>query len=252
MVIYTIKIILDIMCRHIGGIIMKSNKFLILIVPVLLLSACTNTNPNTTSTPSVSAVYEETSKPQESESIQTSSSPQATQNTGNVTLTQTELSSFSNYFNQNENNGFLLSYYKKPAEIDLAQALFNGAGITQTGLSDSEKNAFLEAINEEEIYTDVTKLTTKQINTFLKKKAGITLSDITKQFTWVYLSKYDTYYFQHGDTNFSVIECISGYKTKDELYVIKYRNDYMSEGDSATVTLKKSGSDYLFVSNVEN
>lgn len=263
MVICTIKIIIDIMCKRIGGRIMKSKKFLILIIPILLLSACTKAELNTTATPSVTAVHEETtpsvtvvneetSKPQASANTKSSSSPKTTTDSSNVTLSQTELSNFSNYFNQNENNGFLLSYYKKPAEIDLAEALFNGAGITQTGLSDSEKAAFLEAINESEIYTDVTKLTTNQINTFLKKKTGLTLTDITKKFTWVYLSKYDTYYFQHGDTNFSPIECISGYKTKDGLYVIKYRNDYMSEGNSATVTLKQSGSDYLFVSNIEN
>ena len=144
------------------------------------------------------------------------------------------------------------SFYTKPSALDLNEALYNGAGYEQASLTTEEAKLYSQKAKQE-ITTDVTKLTTAQINTVLKNKTSLSLKDITKKFNWTYLEKYDAYYFQHGDTNYSTVECISGYKTSSGLYVIKYKsNNTMTENQTFTVTMQNKNSNYLFVSNIKN
>lgn len=84
-------------------------------------------------------------------------------------LTEEELQQFSDYVNQNENYGFLMSVYDTPADINLDELFYSGAGIETERAADEEIAAYLKETGYEELYTDFTHLTSLQIDTFLQE-----------------------------------------------------------------------------------
>lgn len=165
-------------------------------------------------------------------------------------LTQSEKDYFTNYFNKVENNGFLRSSYSNSNEIDLALLLYDGIGETSE-IPQNEISDFLLKVNMEELQTDLTKLTTSQIKSFLKEKMNYDITNISAKLNWQYLSKYDAYYHQHGDTAFLMVHCVDGYKTNDDQYVVSFK-EYagFSSNKKYTITLQKQGDNYIVCSNV--
>lgn len=161
-------------------------------------------------------------------------------------LTGDELSFFTVYANEAENNGFLLSTYTSPQDIDLDQLFYNGAGMMTKGLTQEETAAYLAATDSSELITDMVRLTTEQIDNFLQHKMGISLSE-TNGLDWTYLEDFDSYYIEHGDTNFRNYTCTSGQEENGT-----YHLEFQSEDGSLTssLTLKKNGDEYQFLSNV--
>lgn len=165
-------------------------------------------------------------------------------------LTQSEKDYFKNYFKKVENNGFLRSSYSNPNEIDLALLLYDGIGETSE-IPQNEISDFLLKVNMEELQTDLTKLTTSQIKSFLKEKMNYDITNISAKLNWQYLSKYDAYYHQHGDTAFLMVHCVDGYKTNDNQYVVSFKEDSeFSSNKKYTITLQKQGDKYIVCSNV--
>ncbi len=143
--------------------------------------------------------------------------------------------------------GFLQSGYESPEYVDLGLVLYCGAGIKGDALTDAEKEAYRRQVDE--IYTDMTRLTTKQINTFCIDTMGIELKDHKGTIYGSYLPEFDAYYFQHGDTNFRIVHCISGYVEDNHYYVLSDDVDYYFFDSQCLTVLKKSDDNYLFVSN---
>lgn len=163
----------------------------------------------------------------------------------NAELTIEELRQFTEFVNQTENNGFLLSQYDSVSGADLNEILYNGAGMESQPLSEEERREYETAAYPVE--TDITRLTTSQIEAFLQRKAGIGMADMAGGLDWVYLEKSDSYVFQHGDTNYCTFICTGGTRT-GETYELRFKSgeDYVSD---CITTLKKNGEDYQFVSN---
>src|SRR5699024_1398566 len=99
------------------------------------------------------------------------------------------------------NYGLLLSEYTDPKAADLNQIFYTGAGMETEPLTEGEKQAYLEITGQPEIYTDMTCLTTSQINDFLESRLGYTLDEMTGSLDWTYLEETDVWVHQHGDTN---------------------------------------------------
>lgn len=170
-------------------------------------------------------------------------------------LSQVELDYFTKYFSDVNNNGFLLCNFDNPKDIDLETVLYSGAGcdINMKSVDDAERNAYLKAVGQDQVYLDLHRITKKQINDLLLEKVGITLPQVKKQLSWTYLKEYDTYYLEQGDTNYCLIKCVSGYKTSDGIYVIECENpnqDSVHITNKCEVTLKKVGDSYMFKSNL--
>jgi hypothetical protein len=169
-------------------------------------------------------------------------------------LTPYERAYFSEYFCKRINNGFLLSEYSQPSQIELNALFYNGAGIAYTkyDLDEEEINAYLKAINAERTYLDLIKLTSKQIDDLLKDKMGISYEDVSYKLGWIYLEDYDSYYAEVGDTIYSTLYCVDGYKTEGGVYTLHCVNPF-SDGqpvDECVVTMQKTEEGkYLFVSN---
>lgn len=162
-------------------------------------------------------------------------------------LTVDELLEFTEFINSENNYGFLLSQYDSPQKINLEEALYNGTGSESNPISEEEKQAFLE-VNGWEINTDCTKLTTSEINEYLQKKMDISFHEITSEFNWTYLKEYDSWYFVHGDTNYTSFTCTSGRQIGKDIYELECAESYEVYSDSKVI-LCKVENDYQFVSN---
>ena len=164
-------------------------------------------------------------------------------------LKEEELRYFEQYLNQADNYGFLLSEYKTPEYLDLNEVFYSGAGLEQSGMTGEERDAFLNAVGQTEIMTDMVRLDKKQIDAFLLDKTGLTLDQMKTGLGWVYLPQYDRYYTQHGDTNIRSFFCPKG-EADGNLYRIWCLSDgYTQFSQECMVTLKKESSGYQFLSN---
>lgn len=172
-------------------------------------------------------------------------------------LTEEELQQFSDYVNQNENYGFLLSVYDTPTDIVLDELFYSGAGMDTERVDDEEIAAYLKETGDEELYTGLTRLTGLQIDTFLQEKTGISYSQMKHPLTWIYLPEYDAYYWEHGDTNYQSFRCIAGSTEDGENFTLEVVPEAGYEGEDQSgyhiipyeTTVKKSATGYQFVSN---
>ena len=178
-------------------------------------------------------------------------SPAASSSNEKTPLSAESLAYWTDYFAQQENNGFLLSSYSAPEDIDLAELFYAGAGIASWDLSQKEVDAYMDYYDIDELWGGLMKLTTDQIDDFLMKKMGISFWDTWSDMGWMYFAEFDAYIVERSDTNYGFFDCVSGYKTADGTVVIECRapDGYGQRVDKCTVTLKKSGNTYLFYSN---
>ncbi|MBD5532894.1 MAG: hypothetical protein HDQ98_11995 [Lachnospiraceae bacterium] len=168
---------------------------------------------------------------------------------GLTPLSEEEIQFFTDLIQKMENYGFLLSAYDTPEDVDLGEVFYSGAGIDEA-MSDEEIEAYLTERQQEEIYTDCVKVSRERIDAFLRAKLGIGLEEIRTPFPWFYLSEFDSYYHEAGDTNYTPYDCVEGVREGD-LYTLRFHTDWFWEdlrSDCETV-IRKSGEEYQFVSN---
>lgn len=171
-------------------------------------------------------------------------------------LTQEELQKFTDFINEEDNYGnygFLLSIYDKPADIYLDEVFYTGAGIATTPSTEEEKQAYLKANQQAEIYTDLVRITKPMANEFLMKKTGLSYDEMNRPLTWIYLEEFDAFYAEHGDTNYRTFTCIEGTVLDEVTFTLRFSPDednssYYHSFDCETV-LKKQGDSLQFVSN---
>lgn len=187
-----------------------------------------------------------------------------TEETGNPgtlrQLTAEELQAFTDYINEKENYGFLLSVYDTPAEVDLDQVFYSGAGIAAAPLSEEEAQEYLAVTGQEEIYTDVTRIEAAKLDEFLLEKTGLTYAEMKRPLDgWAYLAKYDIYCMEHGDTNYQTFTCTSGSTPDEKTFTLRFAEDSIYTGDEEVLNgyrqlerelaVEKNGDGYRFCSN---
>lgn len=166
-----------------------------------------------------------------------------------------ELQFFDEFVQNGDNYGFLLSVYDTPADADLNEICYNGLGMAQSEITKEEEQAYLNAIGESELYTDFNRITTKQLDKFLLEKTGLSYAQMNTRLGWTYLSEYDAYYSQHGDTNYQIRECVKGYTADEKTFVLRTAAyDFGAEPNGYhemeyELTLEKYGDTYQFKSN---
>lgn len=217
---------------------------------------------NTDSTNSLSTSSATTSNNNGNNNASTSSNSNANSNTNKnsdtdknsnaikttTNLTKSELNEIESYLNKTENNGFVSPFntYSNPSEINLHVIFYDAFTLPQgnSSLSEDELNAYRATGRPGN--TDIRKVTTAQAEQRFLEKTGEPLTNLKSRLSWVYLEKYDAYYTEGGDTGMVNVVALSGVKNHDGTYVVN-----INAGDTdETVTLKKSGDNYLFVSNI--
>ncbi len=162
------------------------------------------------------------------------------------TMTDDELLKFEKKLEGIENYGFLLSTYDDPRKIYWDEVFYVGAGIENLRLSADIVKAYLRATGDEEIYTDLTAVSGKDLKKFVKAATGYDYSEMSHPLDWVYLKEYDLYIFEHGDTNQISVEVTGGQMENGE-YTITYKG---SNNVEYCVTFKDVGGRYRFISNL--
>ena len=116
-------------------------------------------------------------------------------------MTEDELRGFEEYLNRTDNYGFLMSDYQSPEYINLNEVFYSGAGLEQSPLTEEERDMYLKTVGQPELYTDLVRLSTEQMDGFLTEKTGLSLDRMKSGLEWIYLAPFDRYYSEHGDTN---------------------------------------------------
>lgn len=164
-------------------------------------------------------------------------------------LTEEEQTFFTDYIQNKENYGFLLSEYDAPEDVNLFEVLYSGAGFGEE-IPEEDKAFYLNKVQQDEIYTDCLKMSRQDIDDFLRRKLGLGLADMTDSLDMVYLEETDAYYNQAGDTNYLPFACTGGIRQGDT-YTLRFTPaaDWaMGAGDRETV-LVKTEDGCRFVSN---
>lgn len=167
-------------------------------------------------------------------------------------LTEEEMKAFEEFFARGDTYGFLLSVYDTPADIDLHEVFYNGAGMGQGKASPEEKAAY-EKESEWPIEFDFQKLTFAQVDGLLRERTGLSYEQMNHKLGWLYLPEYDAFYTQYSDTNYRKFDWLEGRCTEEGIYTLCYTPYYDSKNGyrmvEYEVVLEKVGEEYQFRSN---
>ena len=131
-----------------------------------------------------------------------------------VELDAGELADWQEKLNGNEWNGFVTHMYGSLDTLSLFELFYDGAGISHE-MTDADLAAYV-AYTGYSPNLDMEAITTADLEAYLESHTGRTLADFTAGMgDWIYLEETDTYYRQHGDTNHTQVEVVSGTKTGD-------------------------------------
>lgn len=171
-------------------------------------------------------------------------------------LSETELDFFNEVYFNNESvplrNQFLSSTYESPADIDLFQLFYNGAGAWED-MSEAERETVIrEGYNGDSPDTGLTKCSAGEMDAALQRSMELTLAETNKVGldSFVYLAEYDAYYDFHGDTNVRPHVDIAAGERAGGLVHLYYEDTFFADGWKC-VTLRLGEDDgYKFVSNL--
>ncbi len=162
------------------------------------------------------------------------------------TLSEAQLKGLEKKLNDVGYYGFLLSFYGDPRDINWHEVFYDGAGYDRGYPTHEVERAYLKATGDEEIFTDLTVLSGKVLEKYVKETTGYEYSEMRYPLDWVYLKDFDLYVFQHGDTNRTQFEVVDGYK-QNGVFVITY--EHPMEG-RCVVAFTDEGSTLRFHSNL--
>lgn len=164
------------------------------------------------------------------------------------TLDSGELKEVENNLNSMTNYGFLQSEYSDYRNINWNMVFYSGAGISENVTDDMVK-AYLSYLHQDEQYTDIAAVRGKNLETFVKNTTGHPYKDALRPLEWVYLSEYDMYMCEHGDTNYCEVTVLDGEKEGNRYTVryVGYNESY--EQSTMEVVFQKTDSGYRFISN---
>lgn len=135
------------------------------------------------------------------------------------------LNALQNDLNEKSSYGFLLSTYETPADINLSQVFYCGAGFKQEELEKKERKLLFDRIDEKNTSTPVFKVTDEQIDDLLARKAGITYEESSRKLdgeeSWAHIGRYGAWYSVHRDSNQKYIQCSDAW-TGGDICVVHY------------------------------
>ncbi|MDE7252196.1 MAG: hypothetical protein K2O32_04560 [Acetatifactor sp.] len=164
------------------------------------------------------------------------------------------------YLNQPEINCFLMQNFNT-SQIDLDFLFYDGAGLENSEPS-AEERQLLEGTQEQSqgIWSSgiFYHFTGEQVDSFLKEKLGLPLSEIqygtgsgnTLKDTWEYLEEYDSYTLldPKGDTFYTKVECVYAFNYYNGIL----RLDYKKAGKTWSSEPLIEGSLYLAPKDAKN
>lgn len=169
-------------------------------------------------------------------------------------LTQEELKEYTDWLNQKDNYGFLLSEWSSPYQINLWEVFYNGAGISQQA-TEEQKQLYLLKTGQEEIYTDFWVIYYGKVNELIEEKLGLSYDELTSEgnlsFEEAYLTGADCFAMEVGDTNYTQFEAVSGTEDAEGIVTLQYRNAHAAGEtvawvEAGEVKLKKESRQFVY------
>lgn len=140
-------------------------------------------------------------------------------------LTSEELAAYTEWVQDVSNYGFLLSDWENPAQINLYQVFYCGAGISREG-TEEEKQAHMARWDQPEIYTDFWAMDKADVDALLTEKVGFTYDELVaegnKGMEEDYYAETDSFCVEAGDTNYCEFLCTDGFMDEDGTTVTLY------------------------------
>jgi len=136
-------------------------------------------------------------------------------------LNQGELDALSGSLDIAE-NGFFVTSFVRPEEIDWGEVFYNGAGI------DCEPSAEQMAEYERGVGYAMTSLfcvRQEEVESFVREKTGTEYRDARKPLRW-FRTEDGLYMFEHGDTNAQAVRFTEGYVEGNEYELYYTRSDW--------------------------
>lgn len=121
-------------------------------------------------------------------------------------MTEDELDALTDSLSYEE-NGFFLSTYVRPEEIDWHEVCYNGAGIAKT-LTEEDYARYTEELGE--LFGDVEVIAPADLERFVREKTGTSYAAARNPLNWEFDSD-GNYIREHGDTNLQGIRFTEGY-----------------------------------------
>lgn len=166
-------------------------------------------------------------------------------------LSADELKAIEEDFNTPTYNGFLVTEFATPQDIWWTEVFYNGAGKeSESPDGDTVMQAYFDQTGDDELFGDLTYISTDEIEKFVEETTGSSYTDMKHPLNWLYLEDLDVYTYQHGDTNFSPVKCMSG-RVSGDRYSVIYGSEYApSEDNVFEVIFEKKDGKYVFESNL--
>ena len=136
-------------------------------------------------------------------------------------LTQEELDALTASLDSRENGFFVTSYYR-PEEIDWAEVFYNGAGLKQTP---SEAQMAAYESNQGYGMTSMVCIRKTDVEQFVWEKTGTDYREARDPLSW-YLTGDGLYMTEHGDTNAQPVRFVEGYVEGSEYELYYLLNDW--------------------------
>lgn len=140
-------------------------------------------------------------------------------------LTEEELEEYTEWIQDISNYGFLLSDWEDPAQINLYQVFYNGAGVAREG-TEEEKRAYMERNDQPEIYTDFIAMDQAEVDAVLLEKVGLTYEQLVEKGSRgmedAYYTETDSFCLERGDTNYIPFACTGGVAEESDGIVTLY------------------------------
>lgn len=164
-------------------------------------------------------------------------------------VTMQEILELTDFIERMDAYGFLMSEYSIPQEADLGPVFYSGAG-KAASMEEDEYTAYLSAMNQEEMFTDCVKVTRSDVEDIVMKRLGLNLDEMLTVDIGVYLSEFDAYYHECGDTNYMKYSCTGGL-VNHNVYTVEFATvaDNAWEFQEVQTILEKTEEGYRFISN---
>lgn len=169
-------------------------------------------------------------------------------------LSESELSSYTDMFNDIKLNGFLKKPFNNGTEVDWNEVFKLGAGIGKSDASEEEKADFLKQSGYTKINDDFMGLTGTDIQSFVNKYTETDYADAQYKLNdhWDYLEKYDTYYAQYLESTACKYKCIEGKADCDKIslrFTVENKDEMRGINPDRILTMKKQGADFVMLTN---
>ena len=136
-------------------------------------------------------------------------------------LTQEELDALNASLDFND-NGFFVTSYARPEEIDWAQVFYNGAGL-KVMPSEAQMAAYESHVGY--FMTSMVCIPQAEVARFVLEKTGTEYRAARRPLSW-YLTGDGLYMTEHGDTNAMPIQILEGSVAGNEYELIYLRGDW--------------------------